>query len=490
MRKNYFIITIAVSACIFYLSNNLHASYYERGRTYYVYKNYDKAREMFLKEVEVNDNGDAYYFLGEIEKIQGNYGLAQEYYQKAIEKKISKKYLRLAYWNLIVLTERQGDYLSMVKSLKIFWDRTGDQGAKKKVETLINKLMWSENSEAKEVYQKGIEFKKRKKIEDAENAFREAIQKDSLFLAAKFEIGLIEYKKGSMREALYYFREIIDKIPFYGEMHLLLGDIYFTEQNYRDAKDHFSNALEYGFIGKNTKYLIRLKRGTSSYNLGDYESAKSDISEALKIHSSAVEPLILLSAIYIKENNYEEAIKTLKIAKKTNQHNPEIIFQIGSIYYRMNNTRYVPYFDKLFRLMSNKKTVPEKYYKAYILLLKKHFSDSNYKGVIDIAENLPENLRDNEINLFTAKSYFYTEQYKRAIDYLAGASLNDEERFMLCKSYAKTGITDKAKEILQQLYTNEKYFQMALEDGTLKKIASEIAQEKNRETETDDKQNQ
>lgn len=490
MRKNYFIVTMTVAACIFYLGSNLQASYYERGRTYYVYKNYEKAREMFLKEVEAHDNGDAYYFLGEIEKIEGNYGLAQEYYQKAIEKKISKKYLRLAYWNLIVLNERQGDYLSMVKSLKIFWDRTGDEGAKKKVETLINKLMWSEDSEAKEVYQKGIEFKKRKKIEDAESAFREAIQKDSSFLAAKFEIGLIEYRKGSTRDALYYFREIIDKIPFYGEMHLLLGDIYLTQEYYRDARDHLSNALEYGFIDKNTKYLIRLKRGTSSYNLGDYDSAKDDISEALKINSSAVEPLILLSAVYIKENNYEEAIKTLKIAKKINEHNPEIIFQIGSIYYRMNNTQYIPYFEKLFHLMSDKKTVPEKYYKAYILLLKKQFSDSNYKGVIAIAENLPENLRDYEINLLTAKSYFYTEQYQKAIAYLEGASsLNDEERYMLCQSYAKTGMTDKAKEILQQLYNNERYFQMALEDRTLKKIASEIVQEKNRETETNDKQN-
>lgn len=489
MRKNYFIITITVAACIFYLGSNLHASYYERGRTYYVYKNYEKAREMFLKEVEAHDNGDAYYFLGEIEKIEGNYNLAQEYYQKAIEKKISKKYLRLAYWNLIVLNERQGDYHSMVKSLKTFWDRTKDLGAKKKVETLINKLMWSENGEAKEVYQKGIELKKRKKMKDAESAFHEAIQKDSSFLAAKFEIGLIEYRRGSTRDALYYFREIIDKIPFYGEMHLLLGDIYFTQQDYRDARDHFSNALEYGFIGNNTKYLIRLKRGTSSYNLGDYESAKDDIAEALKINPSAVEPLILLSAVYIKENNYEEAIKTLKTAKKINQHNPEIIFQIGSIYYRMNNAQYTTYFEKLFNLMRDKKTVPEKYYKAYILLLKKNYSDANHKGVVAIAENLPEDLRDYEINLLTAKSYFYTEQYQRAIAFLEGASLNDEERYMLCQSYAKTGMTDKAKEILQQLYNNEKYFQMALEDRTLKKIASEIVQEKNRETETNDKQN-
>ncbi len=489
MIKKYFKILIMITACLFYLSNNLQADYYGRGRTYYIYKKYDKAREMFLKEVEVNENGDAYYFLGEIEKIEGNYDLAKEYYEKAITLKISKKYLRLAYWNLIVLTERQGDYLSMVKSLKTFWERTRDDGAKKKVESLINKLMWSDNSEAKEIYQKGLELKRRKKTADAESAFHEALQKDSSFLAAMFEIGLLEYKKGNTRDALYYFREIIDKIPFYGEIHLLLGDIYFNQQEYRDAKYHFSNALEYGFIGTKTQYLIRLKRGTSYYNLGDYESAREDISEALRIKSSAIEPLILLSAIHIKENNYEEAIKTLEIAKKINQHNPEIIFQIGSIYYRMNNTRYESYFNQLFHLMKSKKAVPQKYYKAYILLLKKNFSDSRYKSVIEISENLPETLKDNEINLLTAKSYFHLGEYQRTIDYLEVASLRDEERYMLCQSYAKIKITDKAKEILRQLYYNENYFKMALEDKILKELATEIAQEKNIKTENNDKRN-
>src|SRR4030042_3031996 len=101
MKRTATIITLAVIlTCAVHLS----AGYYEQGRRYYIRKNYDKAKEMFLKAAESNTVGDAYYFLGEIEKLQGNYHEAEEYYKTAITKKnISRQYLINSYWNALLM---------------------------------------------------------------------------------------------------------------------------------------------------------------------------------------------------------------------------------------------------------------------------------------------------------------------------------------------------------------------------------------------------
>ena len=95
------------------LESGLFAGYFEKGCKNYTYKKYDVAKEMFLKDIEIRDNGNAYYFLGEIEKIEGNFQQAKEYYKESITKRISKKYLKLAYWNMIVIEEQRGNYQEM-----------------------------------------------------------------------------------------------------------------------------------------------------------------------------------------------------------------------------------------------------------------------------------------------------------------------------------------------------------------------------------------
>jgi tetratricopeptide (TPR) repeat protein len=74
------------------------AGYYEQGRSFFVYKKYDKAKEMFLKATEKREHGDALYFLGEIEKIQGNFKTAEDYFARCVASgSTTGKYLKNAY---------------------------------------------------------------------------------------------------------------------------------------------------------------------------------------------------------------------------------------------------------------------------------------------------------------------------------------------------------------------------------------------------------
>ena len=74
------------TACMLLVSTALFAGYYEQGRRFYSKKNYEKAKEMFLKAAESGGPGNAYYFLGEIERTRANYLEAEKYYRTAITK--------------------------------------------------------------------------------------------------------------------------------------------------------------------------------------------------------------------------------------------------------------------------------------------------------------------------------------------------------------------------------------------------------------------
>ena len=475
-KKSTFILLI-----LFLIKSNLYADFFKEGRNFYIKRQYDKAQIMFLQAAELNDNGNAYYFLGEIEKNRKNFVKSEEYFRLAIEKVKTKKYLKLAYWNLIVFKEQTGKYIEMASLCKELYKRTKDNGAKKKIESLINKFLWTDHQDAKEFYTKGMGLKQKRAIEEAKKYFFKAIQLDPSFLAPKFEIGLQFYIEKEQNSAANYLREIVEKIPFYGEAHLLLGEIYFRCKIYYLSIESFSNAFEFSFLDKKSEYILRLKRGTSFYYVREYAKARLDIEKAQQLNNKAIAPLFMLSAINIKEENYDYALNTLNQAHKLNPKNPEVTYQIGSIYYRMRDSRYISYFDRLFdQSCSNRHKTPNKYYKTFVLLAKNHFLDSKYSRALEVIESLPTNFIDYDLILISAKANFHLKLYNESVELIEKIDLSNEDKFILCIAYVKIGSREKAREILWNLSYYEAYLQKAKGEEALKELAISIEEEKYR----------
>jgi protein O-GlcNAc transferase len=468
-RKGFFIIILLLAG------STVYSGYHEEGVKFYNYRNYEKAKEFFLKSIEASDNGNSYFFLGEIEMKEENYEKAEEYYRIAISKNIIGKYKQLAYWNIIIIQEQKGRYNEMVVTCREMWEKMNNGGAKTKVETLINKFLWSDNEEAKLLYSNGNENKKKNELDKAKEAYYNALRADSGFLAPKFELGLICYNQNNINQAIDYFKEIVEKIPFYGEVHILLGEIYYNKQSYNYSAEHFSKGLEYGFLDNKTKYSIIIKTGTAYYEAGDLDNAEKMFKLAEESNSKALEPLLLRSVIYIKKNNYEQALPPLLKAKELDPNNQEILFQLGSVYYKINDQKYASYFQQLFKKsITSKDNVPQKYFKAFVLLLKNSYENKKYDDTIKIYDTLPDAQKTNEINLIAAKSYYYSKKYEKAIEYFEKFSPGNEDKFLLCASYARTGMTAKAKDILINLLTIEDYSDKVKNDPVLKKISDEI----------------
>ncbi|MCL1864852.1 MAG: tetratricopeptide repeat protein [Spirochaetes bacterium] len=467
-------------------SSAIAANYYGMGRSAYTYKNFDKAREYFLLDIKDNpDRGDSYYFLGEIEKISKNYDKALEYYQMAVAKKTTGKYLSNSYWNIFILAEDKGDYNTLIKYCRDQWFRTKDRSAKQKIGTIINKQLWTSNDRAIEKYNQGIELAKKGDSAGAASLYKEALEADSSFLAPRFELGMKAYNSGNESEALYQLSYIGERIPFYAEVHMILGELNFKKKNYSAAINNYTSMINFGFIDKSSEYKAMLKRGACNYYLNRYDEAENDITSSLNYIKNDIEPLIMLSAIYIKKKNFDEALKLLNRAETLSASNPMILFQTGSIYYHKNDSQYISYFDRLFDITKKDDAELTKYIKAFKLLLSAYFDKKNYTRSLEIAESINRIPKDSDVIIIGAKSSYNLKQYDKSIRLFEQVQLNNNIRPMLASAYAQVGNKSKAVEILRSLLNDEFAKKEAMKDPLLNSYIKEIEQE-NQSSSTND----
>lgn len=459
---------------------------YDIGIRYYTAKNYDKAREALLKEVvEVPTNGTAYYFLGEVEKAVGNYVESENYYRKAVNTQVQRKYLSLAYWNIIVLLEQRNDIGGLIKICQEFNRRTGENSARGKVDDIINKLIWSDSEDAIKEYKSGLSFKEAGKTEDARKKFFDALKIDQSFLAPHFELGIIYYNEGRSADAISHLRNVGDRIPYYSAVHLLLGDLYYSAKSYSQAVAEFDMALEYGFFDKNTRFSTLVKSGSSHYGLREYEKAAAQINEALEISPNDKDCLMLLSAIDIKSEKYDAALESLTKLLAVTPNDGDILLQIGSLYYRQGKEdKAAGYFETIFnQSVKNGAAVPAKYYKAMAILVKHYTEKKEYSKAAKVAAALPDNAKDFDTNLSAARAYYNTREYQKAIEIYERLTIDDDDRMNLARSYVKTGDKSRAKNLLLSIISrNQTLKSKALSDAILSPIAKEIQQDEKART--------
>ncbi len=479
MKKALFLYITLCLATITFAAAPLKAGYHQRGKTYYVYRKYDRAKEMFLKVVEKYEHGDSYYFLGEIEKIQKNYPQAEKYFSRAAElTNTNRKYRKNAFWNMIVLAEQRGNLDDVVRACKKMWATLHDSSARQKVEKLINKFLWTENTEAIKEFKKGTALKKRKKIDEAIKHFQSAISTDSSFLAPKFELSLIYYKRGDYSSAASYLREITGRISFYAEAHLMLGDIYFHDKSYSYARDHFIKALDFSFSGKSTTSRITWRIAEASYAARDYKNAADYAEKALKLRRNSLKALLILSASRIKMDDYDGALKALRRAARIKPGSPLILYQTGSLYYRQKDDRYIRYFDRLFNLLSPEKRKSSRYRRAFHILAKSHFEKKQYKRVVTITGAFPGESRNFEMTLIRGKSLYRLRRYDKSIDILETISLAPRDAALLCRAYALSRRKEKAKAMLLKYRYSDEFNDEADKSRILSRLKKEIEREK------------
>lgn len=457
------------------------AGEYEKGMAYYKSKRYDKAKEMFLK---IAENGNALYYLGEIENTFGRYKEAKEYFQKAVKtKSINHSNLKNAYWNIAGVEEKWGEYENFVLTCHEIWYKMHDEAARQKIDALINKMQWSNNSNAVAEYNKGME-KKLSQPNEAIAHFKEAVKIDDSFLAPRFELGIMALHDNDMNTAESYLSAVTAKMPYYAEANLALGDVYFSKKRFSPAIDCYNKSVKFGFLNSSILYHINFKKAQCYYNAGDFEQAEDSASMAAELAPAKTEPLTLLSAAYIKQKNFDKALAVLQKACELQPDNTDALYQLGSIYYSKKDERYLDNFDKLFNLTKDREKPP--YPLIIPIIINGHFEKKGYARVNEIFSLLP-NAQNSGMTLIKAKALYYSGQYDKAIIIFRTISLNNDDNLLLASAYARERRNDQAKAIIQPLFGNTEYREKALKDSFLSPLVKEIEREieQKRQIETD-----
>ena len=400
-KRNFLTILLLVAALA--ITSVLYANgpNFNRGRAQYVHKNYDKAKEHFLKGLAVGERGDTYFFLGEIEKIQGNFTEAEKYYTLALTVKTTPKYLSNAYWNLVLIAEQRGDTQALARICKTMWKRNNDNSAKEKIDQLINKLVWTDNQAAITKYNQALSAKSTDPAKSIQ-LLTEAMELAGDFIAAQFEKAMLLSASNQTDEAKTLFEDITTKIPIYASAHIAFANLLYDEGDYETSITHYNKALEFGFLSRDTEFLILSKLSQSYLAMENFTDAINTSIQASRLRPSDIPTLLFQSSIYIRQRDLDSAMKTLTSAEKIDSKNPDVTLQIGSIHFRNKDPKYIQSFDKLADLIiANPRIGCRKYSQALNLLMKAHFDAEKYTRIRAIAPHIKDCLSDEIISMLT-----------------------------------------------------------------------------------------
>ena len=292
------------------------------------------------------------------------------------------------------------------------------------------------------------------------------------------------YNEGKSSDAAQQFRMITDKVPFHSTAQLLLGEIYYSNKSYQEAIDALTHAVDYGFIDKTNRFDVYYKISASYYNLRDYEKSLQYAHEALSLKGGDFDTLMLLSAVDIKLEKYDEALSSLSKLSAIDPNNADIQYQLGSIHYKMGDTdKYTAAFSKLFAIISKESSYSPKYQKAMVLLSTYEYNLKSYKRTTEIIDIIPADSRDYETRIIHARSLYQIKEYARAASVLESISLQNEDKFLLCRSYVKSGNREKGKTLLASMILYNNTLQStALADSILAPLAKEILASNNQQS--------
>jgi len=136
-----------------------------------------------------------------------------------------------------------------------------------------------------------------------------------------------QYKK--MDSATVYFSKALNMQPENKEVLRDIGSFYIILRNWEEAKKHLIKGKE---LYPND-YRFPLKLGSCQEITEDYENAKNNLESALLLcpKENLDEIYNILASLYLRTNDYANALKYAQLAYKVNPKDAYVLMQLGRI---------------------------------------------------------------------------------------------------------------------------------------------------------------
>jgi len=141
---------------------------------------------------------------------------------------------------------------------------------------------------------------------------------------------LAERSEQKYEQALPFFKKAVELIPtsalrrsralLFAEAHLRIGEIYFLQESYVEAKKSYLKALE--IESYNPEALNNL--GVLLFTQGEYSEAEEKLKASIAARPDFFEALLNLGALYLRMNKIEQALQILEKASTLNPDSAEL----------------------------------------------------------------------------------------------------------------------------------------------------------------------
>ncbi len=168
------------------------------------------------------------------------------------------------------------------------------------------------------------------RIEKVIGLFRQAIQKDSEFWEAYYNLGIVYFNAENYPKALEQFNKVISALPNFSKPYYGRGLIYLKQGNYDLALKDFKRVEEINPNDYQAHYYI----GRVLRKQQKFVEAEKSLKKATEINPDFAPSYFEWGNVYYDQKNYRKAIEYYRSAAELDPNNYEYHLRLGDCYYR------------------------------------------------------------------------------------------------------------------------------------------------------------
>ena len=393
----------------------------------------------------------AYYLLADLERSRGNGDRAIEIYRE-IQKKFPQSY-RAAYLEGLLLLGKGPEELAAVDKLAatlikklpsrpegyflkgmVLYAKKDFSGAEAE---LLNAVKFNSRDQLA-LYYLGLSYLRQGKLDLALNQFQQILDLNPKATQSRIMVGTVLLRQKHIDDALNELQKAVAADEQSAAAHNALGSAYLAKGMYDQAMEEFDRALE---IDPNLAEA-HLKKGIYSLMRGgDSGKTESELVKALAAAPEVINTRLVLSAFYVRQQNYDKAIRTMREGL-TGQPSDALLYNyMASVWISQKKV------DQALAALRKAKEIKPDYFTPYFRIAAYYVVNGKYDQALDEYRELlkvdPENLKALQATAFI---YELKGDQARAREYFvkAGKTGKPAGYIELARFYQRSGKSTEA----------------------------------------------
>lgn len=270
---------------------------------------YEEARQAFEKALELGELGEyealAYNMRGTFRTLLGNHADATSDFDKSIEldPSMTQSYIKRASISL-------------------------ELGEPEKAEAEFAKALEQDSNDPDVYYHRAQAHFIKGDLADAQKDYQKSIDLDKDFIFSHIQLGVTQYKMGSIASSMATFRRCIKNFPKVPDVYNYYGELLLDQGNFSEAVEKFDTAME---MEKQTKpmsmnVLPLINKALALFQWKqDFKEAEALCQKALIIDPECDIAVATMAQLLLQQNNVPAALKYFERAAELARTEGEIV---------------------------------------------------------------------------------------------------------------------------------------------------------------------